>query len=613
MHIQTSPAHAQLVLLFSLLSLLTACPETTPEPGAGAETTESGGSEGDGDGDPGDGDPGDGDGDPGDGDGDPGDGDGDPGDGDGDPGDGDGDPGDGDGDPGDGDGDGDGDTGDGDGDPGDGDGDTGDGDGDAPGVCGDGVVDEGELCDDGNEDETDACTSLCAPPACDDMLVSGDETDLDCGGSCGPCGAGLGCLGDIDCASGSCGEEQSCLADPFVVGGGMHTCVLLRGDDVARCWGSGFLGELGYGIPDQVGDDEPAANAPYVEAGGPIVAIDAGRGDHDAVAHTCAVLEGGAVRCWGENDRGQLGYGHTETIGDDELPASVDPVDVGGVVTQIACGSEHNCVLLEDGHVRCWGDGGSGQLGYANTESIGDDEPPSSAGDVELGGVAVQVVTGSWHSCALLDDGTVRCWGWGGVESRLGYGNGDEVGAESTPASAGPVPIGRQVVQLAAGADHTCALTVLGSVRCWGLNEDGWLGYGPEWEGEIIGDDETPAEVGDVELGGVAVQLAAGEGHTCAVLEGGGVRCWGANVAGVLGYPGVQAVGIWDVPADAPLVDVGGPVTQLAAGGWFNCAVLAEGAIRCWGDNHRGQLGHGNTLPIGDDETPASAGDVPYL
>jgi len=130
-----------------------------------------------------------------------GDGDGDPaGDGDGDPtGDGDGDPtGDGDGDP----------TGDGDGDPtGDGDGDTaGDGDGDPIGVCGDGAVDEGEDCDDGNDDETDACTSLCAAPACDDGIVSGDESDLDCGGSCGGCEPGFACVDALDCEGGICGD-----------------------------------------------------------------------------------------------------------------------------------------------------------------------------------------------------------------------------------------------------------------------------------------------------------------------------------------------------------------------------------------------------------------------
>ena len=103
--------------------------------------------------------------------------------------------------------------------------------------------------------------------------------------------------------------------------------------------------------------------------------------------HTCALLQGGAVRCWGQATRGALGYGNTNNIGDDETPAAAGDVNVGGPVVQLAAGSDHTCALLQGGAVRCWGEGADGQLGYGNTNDIGDDEMPASAGDVNVGGV----------------------------------------------------------------------------------------------------------------------------------------------------------------------------------------------------------------------------------
>jgi alpha-tubulin suppressor-like RCC1 family protein len=99
-------------------------------------------------------------------------------------------------------------------------------------------------------------------------------------------------------------------------------------------------------------------------------------------SHTCAVLDGGTVRCWGQGNYGSLGYGNTNHVGDDESPASAGDVDVGGVVVQVAAGLGQTCALLEDGAIRCWGYGSDGALGYGNTNSIGDDETPASAGDV---------------------------------------------------------------------------------------------------------------------------------------------------------------------------------------------------------------------------------------
>jgi alpha-tubulin suppressor-like RCC1 family protein len=170
-----------------------------------------------------------------------------------------------------------------------------------------------------------------------------------------------------------------------------------------------------------------------VDVGGVVVQLAAGW------EHTCALLETGVVRCWGFGVAGQLGYGNTDFIGDDEAPATAGDVDVGGVVVQLATGGLHTCALLETGAVRCWGYGESGPLGYGNTSWIGDDEAPATAGDVDVGGVVVQLTAGDVHTCALMGTGAVRCWGEG-VSGRLGYGNTSHIGDDEHPASAGDVP-----------------------------------------------------------------------------------------------------------------------------------------------------------------------------
>jgi alpha-tubulin suppressor-like RCC1 family protein len=104
----------------------------------------------------------------------------------------------------------------------------------------------------------------------------------------------------------------------------------------------------------------------------------------------------------------------------------------------------------------------------------------------------------------------------------------------------------------------------------------------------------------------------SGYSHTCAVLEGGALRCWGRNEYGALGYGNKNDIGDNEHPSAAGNVNVGGPVAQIGVGATFNCALLVSGQVRCWGSETNGHLGYGRPLlgPIGDDETPASAGDV---
>ena len=383
-----------------------------------------------------------------------------------------------------------------------------------------------------------------------------------------------------------------------ITAGKDHTCALLNSGAV-RCWGFGGQGRLGYGNSDSIGDNETPASAGDVDVGGTVVQIAAGE------SYTCAVLATGAVRCWGSGGFSNLGYATTTDIGDDETPATAGDVDVGDpgdVVTQIALGTFHTCALLNAGTVRCWGAGGLGRLGSGNNGSILN---AALAVDVDVGGTVTQITTGKSHTCALLDTGAVRCWGYG-IGGRLGYGNTDDIGDSEAPATAGDVNVGGMVTQITAGQDHTCALLDTGAVRCWGLGANGRLGYGTTTN---IGDDETPASAGDVDVGGMVVQIAAGTAHTCALLATGAVRCWGAGGNGRLGYGNSVTIGDNETPASAGNVDVGGTVAQIVAGS-HTCALMDTGAVRCWGSGTNGKLGYGSTASIGDNETPASAGDV---
>ena len=237
--------------------------------------------------------------------------------------------------------------------------------------------------------------------------------------------------------------------------------------------------------------------------------------------HTCALLSTGNVKCWGNGGYGQLGYGNTNSIGDNELPATTNAVDIGGTVTQITTGQYHTCALLSTGNVRCWGYNGYGQLGYGNTNSVGGYTTPASAGDVNVGGTVTQITAGANHTCALLSTGNVRCWG-NGNSGQLGYGNTNRIGDNESPASAGDVNVGGTVTAISAGQNHTCALLTSGNVRCWGNGNSGQLGYGNT---NSIGDNETPASAGDVNVGGAVTAIYTGDAHTCALLRTGNVRC----------------------------------------------------------------------------------------
>ncbi|RKG88264.1 RTX toxin [Corallococcus sp. CA049B] len=379
--------------------------------------------------------------------------------------------------------------------------------------------------------------------------------------------------------------------------GTAHTCALLN-DGSVRCWGYGAYGQLGYENTQNIGDNELPYTAGAVKLLGKATKLAAGGN------HSCVVLDTGLVRCWGQNNFGQLGYNSTQNLGDGEPVASFGYVNLGGPATRIAVGAEHSCAVMATGKVRCWGRNQYGQLGYGNTNNIGDDEQPWSAGDVNLGNVtATDVVAGGNHTCALLSNDKMLCWGFNNY-GQLGQIHFNDIGDNELPNSQTPFEPAGPVSQISAGGTHTCALLKTGTVRCWGLNSSGQLGTGQALNYSLLRDS------GSIDLGTSALQISTGSNHTCALLSTGSVRCWGANASGQLGYGNTA---LRSTPG--PAVDLDGATAYqvTASSGAHTCALLSTGKARCWGQGNFGQLGYGNTNNIGDNEQPSAAGDIQLL
>lgn len=393
-------------------------------------------------------------------------------------------------------------------------------------------------------------------------------------------------------------EEE--LQDPQLSVGYEYNCYKSELGEV-RCWGDNSSGQLGYGNTVVIGENETPSSVGVVAVGGTVTHIEAGN------YHTCAILEGGTIKCWGNNGFGQLGLGNTTDIGDNETPAATPVINVGGTVTQLALGTLHTCALLSTGAVRCWGWGADGRLGYGNITDIGDNEHPATAGDVSLGETAVQIVAGDAHTCALLSSGSVRCWG-DATYGVLGQSSANDLGDNELPSSWPVLNIGAgTITQLTSKNNHTCALYSTGAVRCWGRNTEGRLGYGNT---NTIGDDEGPANAGDVNVGGTVAEISAGFYHTCARLTAGTVKCWGSGQGGRRGSNDTAVIGDNELPSTVGTITLGDTATFVGSGGHHTCVLTTAGGVRCFGVAASGALGYGSIFNNGDDETPDTAGDV---
>ncbi len=463
---------------------------------------------------------------------------------------------------------------------------------------------EGTETADTTETAETAETPPCTEAGCECVL---GEESCDPGLTCvdGACSDALCGNGDVEggeqCDDGDLVDGDGCDTDCTFTAvaaielGAQHSCVLIDGGAV-RCWGRGEFGQLGHGNTNTIGDDEFPSDIGDVLLPGPATKIAMGN------QHSCAILQDGGLRCWGRNHQGQLGYGDNEDRGDNENLAALPSVAVSPVI-EVQPGANHTCARVGIGEVRCWGHNNLGQLGYGNVEAT-----PAPGGVVSIGALGSRLEAGANHNCVNFVDGGARCWGRNS-EGQLGYGNILQIGDDELPSSVGLVslvpanlPANTELVDIELGANHSCAILNTGDVLCWGDNTSGQLGLGNV---AVIGDDETPNTQLAIALPSAAKSLALGTAHTCVLLESGEVMCWGGNETGQLGYGHTDTIGDDELPMSAGPVQLGGSARLLAVGADHNCAVLENDDVVCWGANNFSQLGLGSSVTVGDNETPA--------
>ena len=411
--------------------------------------------------------------------------------------------------------------------------------------------------------------------------------------NCGTCGSAC----PVGCSSGKCRTVVELLL------GGAHACARMS-DGAVFCWGSNTYGQLGHERGDQCGTGRCSSTA-YAVAG-LTDAVQLALGD----SHTCARTGEGKVKCWGRNRQGALGYDPSSkctqgtgavasTFGCEKAPREV-PGLTG--VAEIAAGDDHTCARLTSGTVKCWGSNGFGQLGEAPSGScaVPADHPgsppvscnPSPSVVVGISDV-IQIDMGSTHSCAVLKGGSVKCWGQN-LHGTLGFAPikcGRDLECTPTPTL---VPGVSGAIDVSVGNGTVCARAQDGTVSCWGGNVNGTAGASPR--PGCQGPSDAKCFLKPTKVRGIqgARGLSVGAQHACALLADSSVNCWGANASGQLGNPTNETCQQSVPCSSTPVKLLGiGSADQVRAGGLFTCAI-SSGDAKCWGSNLFGELGDGS-------------------
>lgn len=412
-----------------------------------------------------------------------------------------------------------------------------------------------------------------------------------CGAACTDCGAGpangaavcadqgAGTFAcDYTCTAGFFKVNGGCLRPAAVAAGQQHTCAVLEGGALA-CWGANGSGQLGPGASGTT------SQLPRVVFTAQVLAV-AGGG-----RHTCAILGADRhVECWGANDLGQLGRGTTGA-------ATSTPAAVGGALTnvlQLAAGANHTCALTGAGAVRCWGANAAGQSGTGTaTTSV---NPPGGAA---IASGATAVAAGGGTSCATAAAGLL-CWG-ANASGQTGRGT---TTAALAPAPVAGLPAAGTLVAFAVGGSHACAATGdTTGLYCWGNDAQWQLGDGGA---------ASPGSATAIAASAIDQQarvdglVVAGGAHTCTWrIADASLKCGGQADELQVGVPVAPAATV-----DRLDVTPGGTPVALAAGQAHTCVLAQQVAgleLRCWGRNAEGQLGR----PTAGGTPDGTAGLVP--
>ena len=287
--------------------------------------------------------------------------------------------------------------------------------------------------------------------------------------------------------------------------------------------------------------------------------------------HTCAIAIGGVVKCWGSNSHGQLGDG---TRIDRATP--VDVIGLGAGAISVTAGDLHTCAVLGNGGVKCWGSNRHGRLGDGSTI----DRPTPVTVSGYATGVS-DVAAGGAHTCAVTAGGAAQCWGSNATSALGSFGSDSATPRQVTNLTSG-------ALRLNAGLFGTCAVTNAGAALCWGF------------AGNTGGPSSAPQPVSGFSSATEGVSVANRGG--CALTTGGGVRCFGDGRYGL--GDGVTTnfvttpVQVTGLASGALAIESGGDdaFPSIDASSSFHCASLLTGGVRCWGSNGDGQLGDGTNV-----------------
>lgn len=308
-------------------------------------------------------------------------------------------------------------------------------------------------------------------------------------------------------------------------------------------------------------------------------------------AHMCATYNDGSLKCWGENANGQLGIGSTSTMGDAgfEVGGAIPFVDlgVGRTPIKVVAGFQHTCALLDDSSVKCWGDNGYGQLGIGGTT---DATTPTV---VSFGArIPTDIWARSYSTCATFTNNTTVCWG---LNTKGQAGNGTVVNVSTPPVAGINFGSSQYAISIAGTTTATCALLNDSTVQCWGENStNGQLGYGN------LTDRTSPtgtalnfgAGLSAIKIIGYASSSTSttSEGSFCALLDDNTMKCWGRGTRGQIGDNGAV-----DRTSPTATVALGFTPSEIYSGREFNCVLTPTNNLRCWGRNTTGQLLIGST------------------
>ncbi|NBO38609.1 tandem-95 repeat protein, partial [bacterium] len=318
----------------------------------------------------------------------------------------------------------------------------------------------------------------------------------------------------------------SSFTHTMVAAGSEFTCLMGTTTNKVTCWGKNSTYQLGRGTSSTTNVLAPSSTT-VANLSDPI-AISASKSG----GHACAINSSGNVYCWGSSSSGQLGNNSTAST-----QSAVQVVLAGGstalpFVRSIAAGGSHTCAALSynssyTAGIYCWGSNSNGQLGDSSTtnRNVATPVDTTNQGSTSSGTWFTQVVAGTSHSCALRNDGAVFCWG----ANSFGQLGDNSTTERTIPTAVNSLGAGSGVVSLTAGHNHTCALKNDHSVHCWGKNEFGQLGDASTTQRLV------PTQAIASSSSNSALALSAGGNHTCAVLLDGTVKCWGAGDSGQLG------------------------------------------------------------------------------